>query len=81
MTAHLGEIMESLSDELKNQIDNMSYQDMLILHRFAPIGHYMFQGKSAEYFMKRINELKAKELNPSQISKKIGWDGKNYNFK
>lgn len=59
----------------KEEIDNMSYEDMLYLWRFAPIPSPLFQGESGEYFSKVMMAKKA-ELTPEEqvtISKNVGW--------
>lgn len=65
-----------LTDEVKSEIDGMTYQRMLAKWRFAAIGHPMFQGESGDYFAKRMNELRAQPGGDSEhvrSSKAIGW--------
>jgi len=65
-----------MDDKIKNDIDNMSYEGMLSLRRFAPVGHLYFQrGEVSDYFEKVMGE-KEKNIPPEEkvaISKKIGW--------
>jgi len=66
--------MESLlmmSDKLKEQIDNMTREEMARKWRFAPSGDPMLQSETGTYFQKRFNSLGG--FSPA-ISKKIGWD-------
>lgn len=67
--------MPEMTEELKQEIDSMSYFEMFRQRRFAPIGHKYFNGETGIYFQKVMGE---KEKNISQaervaISKKIGW--------
>lgn len=60
----------------KNHIDNMTYEQMLCLHRFAPVGHAYFIGEVGEYFQK-VKAAKRDELKPGEhaaMSKQIGWE-------
>jgi hypothetical protein len=64
-----------LTDELKNEIDNMSYSQMLSKWRFTPAGNNLFQGESGDYFAKVLGEKK-NDLsidNQAGISKFVGW--------
>ena len=64
----------NLTPELKEQINAMSYMDMLALWRFAPPGDEMFQGESGEYFGKCM--FTKRDANPGAAvaaSKAIGW--------
>lgn len=62
-----------LTEEWKQQIDNMSYRDMLTRWRFAPVGDPMFQGETGDYFTKVMFEKK-KTVNHVAISKEIGFE-------
>jgi len=66
-----------LTENLKNQIDSMSYETLLYKWRFATLGDPIFQDESGEYFSKRMKELKelpgGKEEHV-QVSKSIGWE-------
>ena len=59
----------------KEKILNMSYQAMLSLWRFSPIGHPYFQGEIGEYFSKIMKEKDAllDKGEHAKISKAIGW--------
>jgi len=48
--------MPRLTEELKKQIDNMDYQQMLYKWRFSPIGSPYFQGEVGDYFAKVMLE-------------------------
>ena len=61
-----------LTESLKWQIDNMSYESMLSQWRFAPVGAPMFQGDSGDYFSKVMAE-KGKTADTVKASKDIGW--------
>ncbi len=64
-----------LTEEIKTKIDNMNYQEMLRLVRFAPLGDPMFQGKIGDYFGE-VMSAKRKEIGPGACvaaSKAIGW--------
>jgi hypothetical protein len=47
-----------LTEELKKQIDKMSYVTLLAHLKFSPKSHALFQDESGQYFTKRINELR-----------------------
>ncbi len=63
-----------LTEELKKEIDAMSYESMLRKWRFDPdpiiIG--LFQGESGDYFTKVMAE-KRKTVDHVKVSKKLGW--------
>ena len=61
-----------LTESLKWQIDNMSYEDMLRLWRFAESGTPMLQDEAGDYFGKIMKE-KEKTVDAVQASKNIGW--------
>ena len=59
----------------KDNIDFMSQEEMARLQRFAPSGHVIFSTPQlSDYFKKRFAELGG--MTP-EISKAIGFDGKN----
>jgi len=64
-----------MHEEIKRQIDNMSYKSMLLLWRTAPIGHPMFQGEIGEYYSKVMNKKRKEVGNAAHVaaSKSIGW--------
>ena len=65
----------TLTDNLRQQIDNMDYRSMLSQWRFANIGDSMFQGESGEYFSKRMFALRDADPQAAvSASKSIGWD-------
>lgn len=60
----------------KTEIDNMSYEEMLRLWRFAPIGDSTFSGETGDYFTEVLQRKKT-ALKPGEhtmISKRIGWN-------
>lgn len=65
-----------LTEKNKKVIDEMSYEDLLSRWRFSLIDDPWFQDETGEYWRKRMAELRSKESNPAEISKKIGWSGK-----
>lgn len=46
--------MEILTDDRKNEIDNMSHYDMCHVWRFAKIGDWHVMGECGNYFTKRL---------------------------
>lgn len=64
-----------LTDELKKEIDSMSYIDMLAQWRFYPMGYELFQDESGEYFSNRLFALRDAYPDAAvAASKSIGWD-------
>jgi hypothetical protein len=62
-----------MTTEQKNWIDNASYEDMLRLVRFAPVGDTFFADEETwEYFTSVMNE-KRKDVDHVAISKMVGW--------
>jgi hypothetical protein len=56
-------------------IDQASYEEMLRLWRFAPVGSTLFVGDVGVYFQSKMHAKEA-ELSPAErvaISKKVGW--------
>jgi len=66
--------MSNLTEEYKNQIDSMTYEQMLKKWRFASIGDPIFQGEIGEYFSKRMAKLREQGADHVGISKLIGWN-------
>ena len=63
-----------LTEELKQQIDAMSYEEMLRKWRFAPVGDPIFQGSVGKYFSTRMFALRdADPAGAVAASKRIGW--------
>ena len=64
-----------LTEDVKEQIDSMSYKSMFCLWRFAPAGEPMFAEESGEYFRQVFEErrttLPAGEH--AHISKQLEW--------
>jgi len=65
--------MEKTLENLMNEIDSMSYEDLLRRWRFAKIGDPIFQGESGSYFRREMIE-KGENVNTSAVSKRIGWN-------
>ena len=65
-----------MTEKLKKQINEMSYESMLSRWRFAPLGDPLFQGEIGDYFAKVMREKREKleEGEHARISKKIGWE-------
>lgn len=65
-----------MTQETKRQIDEMKYEDMLCLWRFAPIGHPMFQGETGNYFSEsmKLKRSNISDMEHTEISKRIGWN-------
>jgi len=66
--------MNTLTPEMKNKIDAMSYRDLLTLWRFSPAGNPMFVGEVGEYFASRMFGLRdAPGSHAVATSKSVGW--------
>ena len=50
-----------LTEELKAEIDNNTYYQLLSRWRFASVGDPMFQDESGEYWGEKMAELRAKD--------------------
>jgi len=63
------------SEQMKNWIDNASYEQLLYKWRFEPVGSSWFQGDLGAYYAKVMKEKKAKISIEQQVqtSKNIGW--------
>ena len=57
-------------EELKKYINSITQEEMAELWRFAPVGHYLFEGEAGQYFAKVFQEKGG--MTP-KISKKLGW--------
>ncbi|MDR2172655.1 MAG: hypothetical protein LBE32_00345 [Burkholderiales bacterium] len=62
-----------VTETLKQQIDAMSYEEMLSMWRFSPVGDAMFEGESGDYFAKVMREKRDAGADHVGASKKIGW--------
>ena len=62
-----------LTPEIKKEIDAMSYEDLLIIWRFTPVGDPWFQGETGEYWGERMAQLRKQGVDHVGASKKIGW--------
>ena len=65
-----------MDEKIKKQIDEMDYESMLRLWRFASVGHPMFQGETGDYYARSMREKSEKISDSERISasKSIGWD-------
>lgn len=62
-------------DEMKKQIDERSYEELLGKWRFAPAGSPWFQGEVGKYYSKVMAEKRKAVGNAAHVaaSKSIGW--------
>ncbi len=67
-----------MNTKIKNEIDDMSYIEMLSLWRNASMGHPMFKGKTGDYFSKVMQAKKNATSHKEQVraSKDVGWQTK-----
>lgn len=66
-----------MTDEMKARIDEMSYEALLSMWRYAPVGDPLFQGDTGDYFGERMKELRSQpggDARHVSASKSIGWD-------
>ena len=63
-----------INEEMKNWIDNASYEELLRKWRFDPSGPGFFQGEIGLYFQQKMSEKKNKLSHEEQvrISKAVG---------
>jgi len=68
--------MTTEEEQLCRLIDQMSYDHMLYLWRFEPVGSRWFQGFTGDYFAAKMKEKRAEigAAAHSATSKQIGWD-------
>ena len=62
-------------EEMKEWIDNASYEELLEKWRFAPIGDPFFKDEMGDYYSQVMNR-KRSEITPKEhtrVSKNIGW--------
>lgn len=65
-----------MTPEIKQEINNMTYKEMLIHWRFDPVGSVYFSGEVGHYFEK-VMLNKRDELTregEARISREIGWN-------
>ena len=64
-----------LTEENKQHIDGLSYEQLLSRWRFAPSGDRWFQGETGDYWGSVMNKKKEEigQVKASCISKDIGW--------
>lgn len=63
----------TLTLELKDMIDDMSYEELLRGWRFATIGDKWFQGGTGKYWVERMRDMRKAGADHAQASKNIGW--------
>lgn len=66
--------------DLKEWIDDASYEELLRRWRFAPSGDPFFEGEMGEYYSRKIAERRKEvgEEEHTRVSKKIGWGRGDY---
>jgi hypothetical protein len=64
-----------MNKQLKQWIDNATYEQLLSKWRFADIGDCMFQGETGKYYSKILFEKRDQLDHKDQVqaSKNIGW--------
>ena len=63
-----------ISKDMKDWIDNASYEDLLQRWRFAPVGSPWFQGETGQYYAKVMKEKRSADPDEAvRASKHIGW--------
>lgn len=65
--------MSNLTKQLKQEIDSMSYEQLLSKWRFSPVGSPIFQGESGTYFSQKMTKLREQGADHVGISKRLGW--------
>ena len=63
----------NIPENIKQEIDNMNYYELLKKWRFAPSGDPILSGQLGEYFLNKMSYEKEQEKDPSKISKLVGW--------
>ena len=69
-------LFPDIPKDLKDWIDNASYEELLSMWRFAPIGSPYFQGATGDYYSK-VMAQKRDEVGQQEhvrASKSIGWE-------
>jgi len=65
-----------LTEEIKQEIDAMTYVQMLEGWRFNPVGHPFHQGEVGTYYANRMRHLARNGANHVEASKIIGWNNR-----
>lgn len=62
-------------EQMKQWIDNASYEQLLSKWRFAPAGDPFFQGEMGDYYSKKMAEKREEVGHAEHVraSKNIGW--------
>lgn len=62
------------NEQMKEWIDNASYESLLSKWRFAPVGSPWFQGEIGDYYSKAMAVKRSANPNAAvSASKAIGW--------
>jgi hypothetical protein len=72
-----GSMSTPMKDEEKAWIDGASYEALLQLLRFAPVGAAIFQGESGKYYKERMAQLRGEPGGQERhvaASKDLGWE-------
>ena len=62
-----------MTEEEKLAIDKMTYEEMLEIWRFSPVGDKRLVGDKGDYFQEQML-LKKQDVDASVISKRVGWN-------
>lgn len=62
-----------IPENIKKEIDNMNYYELLKKWRFAPSGDPILSGEIGEYFSDKMTSKKYEEKDPMKISDLVGW--------
>ena len=61
-------------EAMKQEIDRMSYEELLRHWRFAPVGDPFFSGEAGAYYTERMRTLRSADPEGHvRASKSIGW--------
>lgn len=63
-----------LTEKNKAHIDSLSYEALLSVWRFAPVGDQWFQGETGTYWGQRMRGLRDKGADHVGASKTLGWE-------
>ncbi len=63
------------TEEMKIEIDKMSYKELMSKWRFAPVGSPWFAGEIGNYYEKQMTAKRGEVGNDEHVrtSKEIGW--------
>lgn len=69
-------ILGNMTEQIKREINDMSYETMMYHQRFDPPGSVLHMGDIGQYFA-MVMQVKAEHTTNEErvaVSKKIGWD-------